>query len=216
VLLETFVAALALLRTGKNRELDYEYLWNLIAEPLHPETDVTVEAIIKAARQNIRRLRDPSPTTNKWVPTYIGRTLRFLFGDERLRKIEVLNETLRPYLTVLFRIAARGHYLREGRPVREQSVERDYTRRPPAPPPVVVGDSSLSFTIADNNELSMLLDLEPQRVLYPLWRYPVIREFAAMLKAPEPGEQGGWAGSSSATPARTRPRLTSGGEATAS
>ena len=77
--------------------------------------------------------------------------------------------------------------------MREQSAERDYTRRPPAPPPVVVGDSSLSFTITDNNELSMLLDVEPQRVLYPLWPYPVIREFAAMLKALEPGEQG-WMG----------------------
>jgi hypothetical protein len=53
----------------------------------------------------------------------------------------------------------------------------------------VVGDSSLSFTIADNNQLSMLLDLELQRVLHPLESYPVIREFAAMLKALKPGEQ---------------------------
>jgi hypothetical protein len=55
--------------------------------------------------------------------------------------------------------------------VRGQRADRDYNWRPPAPPPVVVGDSSLSFTIADSNELSMLLDLEPQRVLYPLWPY---------------------------------------------
>jgi hypothetical protein len=61
-------------------------------------------------------------------------------GSIQFKGLEVLNETLRPYLTVLFRIAARGHYLRDGRPVREQSAERDYTRRPPAPPPVVVGD----------------------------------------------------------------------------
>jgi hypothetical protein len=58
---------------------------------------------------------------------------------------------------------------------------------------VVVGDSSFSFTIADNNELAMLLDLEPQRVLYPLEPYPLIREFAAILKALKPGEQG-WMG----------------------
>ncbi len=193
VLLEAFLAALAL-RTGKNPELDYEYLWNLVSEPLVPGTDVTVEAIIKAARQHIRRLRDSSSAARKWAPVFIGRNLRFLFSDERLRRIEALNETLRPHLTVLFRIAARGHYLREGRPVREQRVERDYTReRPPAPPPVVVGDSTLSISLADNNEFSMLLDLEPQRVLYPLEPYPVIREFAAMLKALKPGEQG-WMG----------------------
>lgn len=38
----------------------------------------------------------------------------------------------------------------------------------------------------------MMLDLEPQRVLYPLESYPVIREFAAMLIALQPGEQ--WMG----------------------
>jgi len=75
---------------------------------------------------------------------------------------------LRPYLPVLFRIAARGHYLREKRSVREAYVERDFTRmRWPSPPPVVVGDSKLSISLAENNEFSMLLDLEPQRVLYP-------------------------------------------------
>ncbi len=30
-------------------------------------------------------------------------------------------------------------------------------------------------------------------MLYPLWPYPVIREFAAMLEALKPGEQG-WMG----------------------
>jgi predicted DNA-binding protein len=189
VLLEAFVAAHALLRSGKNHELDYEYLWNLVREPLSLEMDVKVEAIIKAARDRIRELREPSAAARKWAPVFVGRNLRFLFGDERLKAIEALNEKLRPYLPVLFRIAARGHYLREGRPVREQHVERDYTQaRPPAPRLVSVGDSNLSISIADNNEFSMLLDLEPQRVLYPLEPYPVIREFAAMLKELQPGE----------------------------
>ncbi len=123
-----------------------------------PGSAVTVEAITKAARHHIRTLREPSSKTSKSAPVFIGRNLHFLLGSERFKGLEALNQTLRPYLTVLFRIAARGHYLREGRPVREQSAERDYTRRPPAPSPVVVGDT---FTIADNNELSMLLDLEP-------------------------------------------------------
>lgn len=113
VLLEAFVAALALLRPGKNRELDYEYLWNLVAEPLRPEMEVTVEAVIKAARQNLRRLREPG-AADTWLPVFIGRNLRFLFSDGRLKGIEALNQTLRPYLTVLFRVAARGHYLHEG------------------------------------------------------------------------------------------------------
>ncbi len=189
VLLEAFVAALALLKTGKNRELDYEYLWNLVSEPLRPETDVTVEAIIKAARHRIRGLREPSATARKSPPVFIGRNLRFLFGDERLRGVEALNEVLRPYLPALFRIAARGHYLREGRPVREQR-RGDFTGlRPPHPPPVVVGDFRLSIALDESNEFSMLLDLEPHRVLYPLEPYPVIREFAAMLTGLKPGDQ---------------------------
>ncbi len=152
-----------------------------------------MDAVVKAARQHLRRLRDPG-AADKSLPVFIGRNLRLLFSDEWLKGIEALNQTLRPYLTVLFRVAARGHYLREGRPVREQREARDYTRvNTPSPPPVVVGDSSLSFTIADNNEFSLLLDLEPRRVLYPLEPYPVIREFAAMLKALQPGGRG-WLG----------------------
>jgi hypothetical protein len=38
----------------------------------------------------------------------------------------------------------------------------------PLPRPVVVGDSTLSISLADDNKFSILLDLEPQRVLYPL------------------------------------------------
>ncbi|MGA2409130.1 MAG: hypothetical protein ABSG46_01925 [Candidatus Binataceae bacterium] len=53
----------------------------------------------------------------------------------------------------------------------------------------MAGDSKLSISLKDNNEFSMLLDLEPQRVLYPLESYPVIRAFAAMLNALKPGGQ---------------------------
>src|SRR5271167_2047776 len=108
VLLEAFVAALAL-RTGKNAELDFEYLGNLVSEVLVRGTVVTVEAVIKAARHHIRGLREPS-STRKSLPVFIGRNLRLLFRDERLKGIEALNEVLRPYLPVLFRVAARGHY----------------------------------------------------------------------------------------------------------
>ena len=34
---------------------------------------------------------------------------------------------------------------------------------------MVVADSSLHFAIVDNNKFSMLLDLEPQRVIYIRW-----------------------------------------------
>ncbi len=151
---------------------------------------MSVEEIIKAARQQIRRLRALT-STHKWRPIFIGRNLCFLF-QERFKGIEALNEALRPYMTVLVRIAARGHYLREGRPVRAMHAGPDYIRTRPTGAPLVAGDSKLSITLKDDNEFSMLLDLEPQRVLYPLESYPVIREFAAMLSALKPAEQ--WMG----------------------
>jgi hypothetical protein len=51
----------------------------------------------------------------------------------------------------------------------------------PLPRPVVVGDSTLSISLADDNKFSMLLDLEPQRVLYPLEPIRWFCEFGAML-----------------------------------
>jgi hypothetical protein len=188
VLLEAFVAALALLEPGKNHEIDYEYLWNLVSEPLEPGMDVKRDAIIEAARQCIRKLREPSAEARKSSPIFIGRNLRFLFKDERLRAVGALNERMRPYMPVLFRIAARGHYLRERRPVREERRART-GMRPPDPPPVIVGNFRLSTALEETNEFSMLLVLEPHRVLYPLEPYPVIREFDVMLKALTSGER---------------------------
>jgi hypothetical protein len=195
-LLEAFVAALAVRAGGNRFELDHYYLGNLRLSdmPYYRDDMVTMAVVIETARGVIDKLKEAHPKgLHRLTPIFVGRNLYVVFRDERLKGIEALNEVLRPYRPVLFRIAARGHYLREKRPVRDQHVERDFTQlRPPGPPPVVVGDSKLSITLADNNEFTMLLDLEPQRVLYPLERYPVIHEFEAMLRTLKPGEQ--WMG----------------------
>lgn len=190
-LLEAFVAALGIRHGAKNVfELDHYYLGNLMLSDYPGNSDVNLESVIKVTRHALGKVREARAAGSRALkPVLIGRSLYVVFRDERLKGVEALNEVLRPYIRALFRIAARGHYLREGRPVREQRVERDYTQaRAPAPRLVSVGNSNLSISIADNNEFSMLLDLEPQRVLYPLEPYPVIREFAAMLKELKPGE----------------------------
>jgi len=189
-LLEAFVAARTL-RIGKNPEADHYYLGNLESRVVAPGSNgdepVDSEAVAKAARAIARRLRESPLSTPK--PVAVGRNLYVVFRDERLRGVEALNEVLRPYLPALFRIAARGHYLREGLPVREQRGGDFTGLRPPNPPPVVAGDFRLSIALDESNEFSMLLDLEPNRVLYPLEPYPVIREFAAMLTGLKPGDQ---------------------------
>ncbi len=192
-LLEAFVA-LHSLRIGKNPEADHYYLGNLESRVVAPGSNgdepVGSEAVSKAARGIARQLRESPASTPK--PVAVGRNLYVVLRDERLRGVEALNQALRPFLPALFRIAARGHYLREKRPVREQRRADFSGLRPPHAPPVVVGDFRLSTAIDETNEFSMLLDLQPYRVLYPLEPYPVIRDFATMLGALKPGEQ--WRG----------------------
>jgi hypothetical protein len=184
-LLEAFVTARAL-RSGMNPETDDSYLDYLQSDLGRWNTKGTEEpeSTPKAACALIRRLRESPSSTPR--PTFVGRNLYALLRE--IKDIEAINEALAPYARVLFRIAARGHYLREGRPVREERGRDFIGLRLPQPPPVIVGDLRLSISLAENNEYSMLLDLAPQRVLYPLDPYPVIREFAAMLKALKPGQ----------------------------
>jgi hypothetical protein len=187
-LLEAFVAARAL-RIGGDPGADHYYLGNLeagvVASSSNGDEPVDSEAVV--ARGIARRLRESPPSVPK--PVFVGRNLYVVLRDERLRGVEELNSAMRPYLSVLFQIAARGHYLREGRPVREQR-RGDFTGlRPRHPPSVVVRDFRLSIALDETNEFSMLLDVEPHRVLYPLEPYPVIREFTAMLTGLKLGDQ---------------------------
>jgi hypothetical protein len=193
-LLEAFVAALGIRDGAKNVfELDHYYLGNLMLSDSPGISDVNLESVIKVTRHALGKVKEARAAGSRAPKlVLIGRSLYVVFRDERLKGVEALNEVLRPYIRALFRIAARGHYLREGRPVREQLARDSKSLRPPQPPPVVVGDLRLSITIDETNEFSMLLDLGPHRVLYPLESYPVIREFAAMLWALKPGEQ--WTG----------------------
>jgi hypothetical protein len=195
-LLEAFIAVLAVHAGGNHLELDHYYLSHLRLSgmPDYPDEQVNLAAVIEAAQYRIGKIREARASgRSQFRPRHIGRILYVFFRDERLTGIESLNEVLRPYLPVFLRIAARGHYLREHRPVRELSAEHDYARpRPPLPPPVVVGETSLATMLDPNYEFSMLLDFQPQRVLYPLGPYPVIREFAAMVSRLKPSEQ--WAG----------------------
>jgi hypothetical protein len=120
-LMEAFVAARSV-RAGKAPEADHYYLGNLESEVMVPGSNagkpIDLDAVIKTARSIVDRLRESSSSGSK--PVFVGRSnLYVLFRDERLKGIEALNKALRPYIPTLFRIAARGHYLREGRPVRE-------------------------------------------------------------------------------------------------
>ena len=94
-------------------------------------------------------------------------------------------EALASYWPVLWRVAARGHYFLEKRPVRENGRREPVYQ--PAIPSLKEDGYTLSFTRGEANELSLLLSFPgPRAPMYPLGPYPIIAEFRAMLAALAP------------------------------
>jgi hypothetical protein len=114
---------------------------------------------------------------------FVGRALHRLLGDDKLPGGEDLTRALRPYWSILWRVAARGHYVGAGEPVRSRSARREGIYQPPIPP--VAGEPyTLSFTRGEGTEFSVLLGFPgPYGATYPLSGYPRINEFRAMLEA---------------------------------
>jgi hypothetical protein len=98
-----------------------------------------------------------------------------------------LNRALEPFLPTLFRLAARGHWIREHRPVRARRLEEFVNW--PSVPTTKEGDFYLSGTVGSEGEVHLALTMDSRGVVYPLGPYPQIREFAAMLEQLEPGQR---------------------------
>jgi hypothetical protein len=184
---EAFLAVRSL-RTDRGGGLDRYYLENLgIPEggglnerQLDPElVPQTVAEITEKLKRN--------PEEKK--PLIAGRCLYVALRDEAVSELAALNRALEPHLPALFRLAARGHWMREQRPVR--SI-RDRSVVVGSVPPMVEGGITLSGNISGEGEVSLLLSLEPRNVMYPLASFPEIREFVAMLERLKPGET--WSG----------------------
>jgi len=124
---------------------------------------------------------------------FIGRNLYVALRDERLENVDSLNRALRPFLPVLYRIAARGHWLVEHRPIRRKRKQWEPIEAfPPLVPPVEEDDVRVSSSINDDGELHMILGLKSRRILYPLGPFPQIREFHSMVTTLSPGKT--WSG----------------------
>ena len=111
-----------------------------------------------------------------------------------------MNRVLEPFLAPLLRLAARGHWLREHRPVR---VARQFFGDEPLIPPQNNGNFCLTTSLDADGELRMVLEMDGRGVQYSLGPYPEIQEFATMLHYLEPGRS--WRGihfQASADPAR--------------
>ena len=112
---------------------DEYYLGNLPSEcrpeRSKPSDPVTPELVRKTVAETVRRLSNPAA---KWTPDLAARNLYGLLDDEKLAGAAALNEALVPYWPVLWRVAARGHYFIQRKPVRE-SGRREPVYQPAIP-----------------------------------------------------------------------------------
>ena len=123
-------------------------------------------------------------------PVFCGRNFYVALRDETLPGIAAINDAISNTLPTLFRMAARGHWLAERKPVRAPCRTRDSVWR--TFPPLAADDHRLSVFVTTNGEVEMLLELDGKGVTYPLKRYPQVREFTAMLARVEIGRN--WRG----------------------
>jgi hypothetical protein len=149
-----------------------------------------VGEVLESLIQELRKRESPVR------PAYVGRTLHVALQEEEFPSVMAINEALRPFLPTFFRLAARGHWLKEQRPVRragKPSKVQSYDVRASAFPPLSAGEFQLTTLFTDDGDLAMALNMTSREAVYPLGPFPQIREFAALLEHLPPG--GFWKGS---------------------
>jgi hypothetical protein len=182
-ILKAFAAAHQL--RSKPSDRDQYYLGNLPSEcqpERKPSDPVTPELVRRTVTETVRRVNQPA---EKWTPQFAARNLYVLLEEEKLAGATALDKALAPYWSVLWRVAARGHYFARREPV-QQPGRRELIPQP-AIPSVSDGGFTLSFARGEGNDFSMLLSFPgPRGPSYPLGPYPMIAEFRAMLAALPP------------------------------
>ena len=89
------------------------------------------------------------------------------------------DESFSPHLPTLFRLAARGHWMREHRPVRVRPSDSMLVTPLPTR---IAGRFHLRAFVAGDGELRLALEMDRPNTIYLLDTYPEIQEFAAMLQ----------------------------------
>jgi hypothetical protein len=183
-ILEAFLAAYGV-RRGKQSGGDTHYLSNLPVLNKEGQQVFGVEAegidLPTAVERLIRRLK-ASDSDGVW-PQFAARNL-YEFLEEESFGTEAMNQALKPHWPVLWRAAARGHYLVRGYPVRDASRSAASEHMwGLAISSVFEGGFVLSFAAGSEHDLSVLLSLpEARQAMYEIGPYPMIAEFRAMLQ----------------------------------
>ena len=183
-ILEAFLAAYAV-RRGKKSGRDTNYLANLPILNKEGKQVFGAEAeeidVLTAVERLIRGLK--APDSDEVLPQFAARNL-YEFLEEESFGIEAMNQALKPHWPVLWRAAARGHYLVRGCPVRDPSrkAASEYTWGPSISS-VFEGGFVLSFATGSELDLSVLVTLPNDRqAMYEIGPFPMITELRSMLQ----------------------------------
>lgn len=195
--LDAFVAVYDL-RANAESSRDVYYLGNLPPEcrpTSGKRTERSETASPDIVRRTIaetkRRLADPGTT---FFPMFAARNLYVLLEEDKLPGAELIDRALRPYWPVLWRLAARGHYVATEQPVREREISRDGFNQPPIPS-ISEGGYSLAFSRGEGHDFSVLLSFPGEVApMYPISEFPRLTEFCAMLAKLGPTGQPRWHG----------------------
>jgi hypothetical protein len=198
VILDAFLAVHAL-RTKEESRLDAFYLGNLPPEcrPA-PSKRANRPALTDAemVRRTVAELRrvvsDPATT---WQPLLIGRNLYVALDEDALPGAEDVHRALRPFWPVLWRLAARGHFVETRAPVRDPVTDKAGQYQP-SMPSLSEGPYTLEFLRGPGREFSVVISFPGVRgPKYPILGYPKLMEFRAMLSAiVADHETGDWTG----------------------
>jgi len=186
-LLEALLAVRGL-RSDRGVGLDRYYLGNLgIPDgPALSERQFDPDLLPQVAIRLIESLRQSPPPPK---PAFAGRNLFVAVRDEVIEDVIALNRVLDPFVEALFRLAVRGHWMREKRPVRRGREEQSLYSELPA---VGGGGFKMQASINSEGEVSIRVLMDNKDVVFPIVTYPEIREFAAMLEQLVPDRE--WKG----------------------
>src|SRR5215471_18173779 len=167
------------LRTDRGGGLDRFYLGTLDVPvaTVFSERQFDPELLPHAIDDLIQGLRQ-GETSPKGV-VFAGRNLYVALRDETVNDVIALNRSLTTYPEILFRLAARGHWIRERRPLR---MPQDLQAAAQVLESSSTGPFQVTASVGDAGDLAVLLAMRDRGVGYPLGSYPEIREFVAMLR----------------------------------
>jgi hypothetical protein len=178
-ILMAFLAVLSL-RVGRGIELDRYYLGNLGCTG-GTGRRIDPELVPEAAERLISQLRRCDTGAER--PIFAGRSLYVALRDEQLPGPIAINVALKPFQATLFRLAARGHWLRKHQPIlRAQASTAGSLILP------TIGRDGIRIeAFVSAGDLQINIHFERKNVTYELENYAAIRDFAAMLERLEPG-----------------------------